>query len=77
MERIPDIELNARARWDRWHLYTIGTKLNVEQTEAFDAACAAAGVTRYEALRRFCLACIKRPDTISKLRWQRAPRRAK
>lgn len=77
MARKQDCELNARARWDRWHLYTIGTKLRVDQTEAFDAACAAAGITRYEALRRFCLACIKRPDTIEKLKWQRGPRKPK
>lgn len=77
MARIPDNDLNARARWDRWHLYTITTKLNVEQTEAFDAACASRGLTRYAAIRRFCLAVILRPETLDKLRWQRAPRKRK
>lgn len=73
----PDYQLNARARWDRYHLYTAATKLDVEEMEKFDAVCASRGITRYAAIRRFCLAVILRPETLDKLRYQRAPRRKK
>lgn len=75
MQQIPNDGLTAKQRYDLWHLYTIATKLNVEKTEAFDAVCEAAGVTRYEALRRFCIACIMRPETLTGLKWRRAPRK--
>ena len=77
MAHKPDWALNARARWDRYHLYTAATKLDVEEMEKFDAVCASRGITRYAAIRRFCLAVILRPETLDKLRYQRAPRRKK
>lgn len=70
---IPDYKLNARARWDRYHLTTVSTRLGVEQLEAFDAACEAAGVSRYEAVRRFCVAAGMRPETVTALKWRRRP----
>lgn len=58
--------IGAKARWDRLNTFTLATKLNVAQTEAFDAACEARGITRYEALRRFCCAVIAKPETLDK-----------
>jgi len=70
-----DYELTASERWDRNHLYTMGTKLTADKAEAFDAICEAAGLTRYEAIRRFCVAVLMRPETLTGLRWRRAPRK--
>lgn len=70
---IPDYKLNARARWDRYNLTTVSTRLNNDTLEAFDEVCEAAGVSRYEAVRRFCVACTMRPETLTKLRFQRRP----
>lgn len=71
----PLYELSASARWDRLHLFTVSAKLDVEETAAFDAACASRGLTRYAAIRRFCLAVIQRPEILDKLRYKRAPRK--
>lgn len=67
----------ASGRWDKAHVVTISTHLIAGRAAEFDAVCEAAGVTRYEALRRFCVACIMRPETLDRLKWQRGPRRAK
>ena len=55
---------------------TAATKLRLAQLDAFDRVCERAGLTRYEAIRRFCMACILRPDTLTGLRWKRAKRKA-
>ena len=67
----------APGRWDRAHIVTISTHLPAGRCAEFDAVCEAAGVSRYEALRRFCVACIMRPETLTGLRWQRKPRKAR
>lgn len=68
---------SAPGRWDAANLVTLSTHLTAARCAEFDAVCKAAGVSRYEALRRFCVACIMRPETLTGLRWQRAPRRRK
>ena len=70
-------ELGARDRWDRQHMTSLTTKLDERLTAAFDAACQARGISRYEALRRYCIAVAMRPETIDCLKWRRAPRRRK
>lgn len=70
-------KIGARARWDKAHMVTLSTKLTARRCAEFDQACEAAGVTRYEALRRFAVASIMRPETITRLKWQRGPRKPK
>lgn len=70
-------ELRANARWDRLHLCSMGTKLTQGKAIEFADICEARGITVYEALRRFCVAVIMRPETLDKLRWQRGPRRSR
>lgn len=67
----------SRGRWDRANMVVISTKLTAARAEEFDAACEAAGVSRYEALRRFCVASMMRPETITGLKWQRRPKNKK
>ena len=69
--------IGARAKWDKANMVTLSTKLTAKRCAEFDKACEAAGLTRYEALRRFCVATIKRPETITGLKWQRGPRKNK
>ena len=45
----------AKQRWDDDNLRTVCTRLKTSQAEAFGEVCAAHGMTRYEAIRRFCL----------------------
>lgn len=73
----PLSELKAAARWDRKHLCSMGTKLTVPRAVQFADICEARGITVYEALRRFCVAVIMRPETLDRLKWQRAPRKAR
>ena len=74
---IPDYALDARARWDRYNMTTASTRLPNETIDAFDKVCEAAGVSRYEAIRHFCVACTMRPETLTGLRWRRARRKGK
>lgn len=73
----PDWALNARQRWDRKHMGTISTKLSRKQREQFDKICRDARITRYEAMRRFCMATIYHPETLTRLQWKAPRRKAK
>ena len=57
-------------KWDRLHMRTVCTRLRTKQTEQFDAVCAAHGLTRYEALRRFCVAVLRDERTLTELDWR-------
>lgn len=68
-------ELRANARWDRLHMCSMGTKLTLDKACLFADICEERGITVYEALRRFCVATIYRPETLDNLKWRRAPKR--
>ena len=60
----------AQTRWDAANLRTVGTRLRTEQTELFDQIVYGYALTRYEAVRRFCLAVIKNPSLLASLDWE-------
>ena len=56
--------------WDAVNLRTMGTRLATRDAQAFDAIAAARGLTRYEAIRRFCKAVVNDPETLDRLPWR-------
>lgn len=62
------MERKRQAKWDAANLRTVSTKVSVAEAERLHAACAAAGVSLYDLLRRLCrewLADIERRETPS------------
>lgn len=56
--------------WDAVNMRTMGTRVRTTQAEAFDGIVKVYGLTRYEALRRFCVAVIRDPSVIDRLPWR-------
>ena len=57
----------SKIAWDRANLRTMGTRLRTEAAAQFDAAAASRNLTRYEAIRRFCVAVIRDPSILDGL----------
>ena len=56
-------------RWDRSNLRTLSCKLPAKKAAEFDAIVKGYGLTRYEAIRRFCVAVTRDPSLLSRLPW--------
>ena len=56
--------------WDAVNLRTMGTRVRTFQAEAFDGIVKAKGLTRYEAIRRFCVSVIADPSLLDRLPWR-------
>ena len=60
-------ERTAQERWDAEHMRTLATKLPTEKADAFRETCEGYALTRYEALRRFCLTVVSNPAILTTL----------
>lgn len=62
--------LKRTPEWDRVHMRTMCTRVRTAQAHDFDAIVQGYGLTRYEALRRFCVAVLRDPSLLSRLPWR-------
>ena len=70
MGYVMDRPLTPQERWDAEHVRTLATKLPTEKADAFREICEGYALTRYEALRRFCVAVIRNPTMLTTLVWR-------
>lgn len=60
----------AKTRWDAANMRSMGTRLRTSQAALFDDIVKGYGLTRYEAIRRFCVSVIRDPGTLTRLKWR-------
>lgn len=56
--------------WDAVNMRSMGTRIKTEDAEAFDRIVLSIGLTRYEAIRRFCRSVLNDPETLDRLNWR-------
>lgn len=62
--------MTRQETWDKEHMRTLSCKLPRKKAEDFDSIVHAYGLTRYEAIRRFCVAVTRDPSLLARLPWR-------
>ena len=61
---------NGTPAWDAHNMRTICTRIRTKQAEELDGILARHSITRYEAVRRFCVSVLRNEKTLTNLDWR-------